>query len=265
MRRTALAALAAAGVLAAAAATAQGASFSSNWAGYVAVPRAHGAGVFTAVSGTWTEPTVTCTGTTSASAFWVGLGGDDENSPGLEQIGTDADCERGGTPSYYAWYELIPAESVNIRIAIHPGDVINGFTSVHGHYVTLHLTDETTHETFKRRRYDHYIDLSSAEWIVEAPSTCTRPGRCAPTALSDFGSIEFANAFATAARHTDPIASRRWHAGSIDMVQAPVHHVDEPPTVVTASPTGKPTRTGGFTVEWHSGVSTGPQFRLRRR
>lgn len=256
MRRAAVAVLAVAGAFAASAAAAAASSFSSNWAGFVAVPRHPGAGVFTAVSGTWTEPTVTCTGAVSASAYWVGLGGDSETSPGLEQIGTDADCERGGKPSYYAWYELIPAESVDIRLAIHPGDVINGFTSVRGHFVTLHLTDETTHQTFKTRRYDRYVDLSSAEWIVEAPSTCTRPGRCSQTTLTDFGTVEFSNAYATAARRTDAIESRRWHASSIDMVQNPAKPVaGEPPAVISASPNGRPTRTGGFSVAWHTGAN----------
>ncbi len=256
MRRAIAVALVLLGALAASAAPAAASSFSSNWAGYVAVPRPHGFGVFTAVSGTWTEPTVTCTGPVSASAFWVGLGGDSETSPGLEQIGTDADCERGGKPSYYAWYELIPAESVNIRLAVHPGDRMDGFVSVRGHFVTLHITDETTQQTFKRRRYDRYIDLSSAEWIVEAPSTCTRPGRCSPTALTDFGTVEFSSAYATAARRTDAIGSRRWHASSIDMVQTPTKPRNgEPPTVISASPTARPTRGGAFSVTWHSGES----------
>ena len=88
---------------------------SSNWAGYALTGM-----TFSAVSGTWVQPTADCsaasTGTT-ASAFWVGLGGDSDSSTALEQTGTEADCLAGGTARYTAWYELVPASSV--RVGLH--------------------------------------------------------------------------------------------------------------------------------------------------
>jgi Peptidase A4 family len=62
------------------------ANVSSNWAGYAVagpVPASGAAVSYRAVSGTWVQPTATCTpGKATYSAFWVGLGGFAETSPG---------------------------------------------------------------------------------------------------------------------------------------------------------------------------------------
>ncbi len=79
---------------------------SSNWAGYAVTGQ-----TFKTVSGTWVQPTANCsasTAETTASAFWVGLGGDSDTSSALEQTGTEADCLANGTTRYTAWYELVP-------------------------------------------------------------------------------------------------------------------------------------------------------------
>src|SRR5262245_58612525 len=53
---------------------------SSNWAGYaVTGPSSTNPVTFTSVTGTWKQPTATCTAAdgASAAAIWVGLGGYD--------------------------------------------------------------------------------------------------------------------------------------------------------------------------------------------
>ena len=57
-------------------------------------------------------------------AIWVGLGGYSLTSQELEQVGTEADCDEHGKPSYYIWYELVPADPVNLKLRIDPGDTI---------------------------------------------------------------------------------------------------------------------------------------------
>ena len=71
---------------------------STNWSGYAVESPSQ----FTEVTGTWVEPTASCTtsGHTYA-AFWVGLDG--YNSKSVEQLGTDSDCTKANSPSYYAW------------------------------------------------------------------------------------------------------------------------------------------------------------------
>ena len=55
------------------------------------------------------------------AAIWVGLGGYTVGSNALEQTGTAADCNGAGKATYYAWYELVPASSVTLKLKIFPG------------------------------------------------------------------------------------------------------------------------------------------------
>ena len=106
------------------------ADISSNWSGYVAAgpgstaTTASPAMAYTDVTGQWVEPRAACVpGSPSSVAIWVGLGGYSESSNDLEQAGTSADCGPNGSPSYYAWYELVPANSVTIKtLQVFPGD-----------------------------------------------------------------------------------------------------------------------------------------------
>src|SRR3954468_5729273 len=165
----ALAALAAAPTApAAAAATAE---TSSNWAGY-AVSKS---GVkYRRVSATWIQKPVDCSAAgRTFSAYWVGLGGLSESSQALEQIGTDADCTSGGRATYSAWYELVPAAAVDIRsLPVRAGDKLAATGDLRGHTVNLRLTNVTRKQTFKKPLTAAQVDVSSAEWIVEAPSLC---------------------------------------------------------------------------------------------
>ena len=86
-----LATLSVAAAAAALASTASAATtdVSANWAGYVTsgVDAVTGAAKsFTAVSGTWVQPAASCADGPTASAFWVGLGGNSEGSQALEPV-----------------------------------------------------------------------------------------------------------------------------------------------------------------------------------
>src|SRR4051794_4592539 len=138
------------GLLAAAAAAAPAAaaesSTSSNWAGY-AVMRD---GVrFARASGAWTMPRVDCsTLDTRWSAVWVGLGGYDDDSPALEQIGTEADCDSSGRAQYSTWFELVPDVAHGAHLRVHPGDRLAASVTVMGHRARLRLSNRTTGHAF---------------------------------------------------------------------------------------------------------------------
>ncbi len=168
---------------------------STNWAGYVA----SSPGVtFRHVSATWTMPAVTCeVGTRSYEASWVGLGGYHTTSPALEQIGTESDCSRSGTPIYSAWYELVPSASATIRMKLLPGDVMSASVTVKGKSVRVRLTDVTRNTVFTKTMRAAVIDLTSADWIVEAPSSCNRSG-CVALPLANFGTESFTQLSSTA-------------------------------------------------------------------
>jgi hypothetical protein len=192
-------------------------------AGYaVAAPEGAPAASFTNVSGAWIQPAATCTpGAPTYSAFWVGVGGDSPTSQALEQVGTEADCSATGGVTYRVWYELVPAAPVTIKLPLKAGDGIAASVAVSGASVSIHITNVTQQKrTFAKRlaMTSPAPDLSSAEWVAEAPSTCTRTGNCTVLPLADFGGVTFVVAKATAEGHTGTISDPAWSATAVSLV-----------------------------------------------
>jgi hypothetical protein len=168
------------------------AEVSANWSGDVVTGDST---TYTSVTATWREPTVTCNPSDAGagSAFWVGLGGYSQSSQALEQVGTSSDCDAStGLPSYYAWYELVPAGSVTIKtLKIRAGDLVTTSVNVlDGTTIELQVIDRTRGTRFTTEKPFATPDLSSAEWIAEAPSDCSQY-RCRQIPLANFGSIQF--------------------------------------------------------------------------
>jgi hypothetical protein len=164
-----------------------GSSTSTNWSGYVLTG---GTGAFSSVSSSWTEPAASCSSGTQYAAFWVGLDGYNSNS--VEQTGTDSDCS-GGTPDYYGWYEMYPADPVYFTNPVAPGDSLSASVTVSGTSYTLTLTDSTQGWTQTENESGSYAD-SSAEVITEAPSSSQ-----GPLPLADFGTISYSASAANGA------------------------------------------------------------------
>ncbi|MET9223769.1 G1 family glutamic endopeptidase [Streptomyces sp. NPDC088197] len=159
-------------------------STSSNWAGYAAT-----GSTFTSVSASWVQPSVTCTGATTYSSFWIGLDGDGSNS--VEQTGTEADCS-GGRAVYSSWYEMYPAYPVNYSNAVSPGDHFTSTVSTNGSgSFTLTLSDTTKNWTKTTKKTLQGASLASAEIIAEAPSSST-----GVLPLAHFSTASFTNATA---------------------------------------------------------------------
>jgi len=192
-------------------------STSSNWAGY-AIHHSHV--TFREVVGAWTQPTLSCTpGVSSYSAYWVGLGGYSTNSNALEQIGTEADCSMSGAARMSAWYELVPAPSRSLKLTVHAGNTLAANVSVTGHRVRLSLDDVTTHKTAVKTLNASELDVTSAEWIAEAPSECVSSNSCQTLPLADFGSTNFSFAFAqTSTGIEGTISNRSWSSTRITLV-----------------------------------------------
>jgi len=189
---------------------------SSNWAGY-AVTSSATPTTFTSVSGSWTQPTATCTaGSPAYSAFWVGLGGFSDGAQALEQTGTEVDCAVDGSATYSAWYELVPAAPVKLKLAVQPGDSISAGVSVSGRTVTVRVTDVTRRRAVTKKLKMTAPDLTSAEWIAEAPSACSNFG-CRPLPLTNFGTISFTGASATGNGHTGAIGDAAWTATAVTL------------------------------------------------
>jgi hypothetical protein len=194
----------------------------SNWAGYVVASSAATKTSFSGVSGSWTQPPVHCqAGFPSHSAFWVGLGG--YSGEHLEQTGTSADCSASGQATYYAWYELVPAAEVLVKMTVQPGDRFSAHVAVSGDTVTISLADLTRHATFSKRLQMSSPSVSSAEWIAEAPSRCLSSSSkdCHILSLADFGSVTFTGASASAGGRTGSITSGLGQVSALKLEAAP--------------------------------------------
>jgi hypothetical protein len=195
---------------------------SENWSGYV-VGGSTDEGAsrsFKSVTGSWVQPAAKCersSGSTYA-AFWAGLGGAGDREA-LEQDGTEVNCSATGRASYYAWYELVPHAPVKVDLAVHPGDRMTATTTVAGHEVTESIVNDTTGQTFTRTLTMADPDISSAEWIAEAPSQCTASASdCTPLALSDFGKVTFTSATATDSDgHVGSISDSDWQTAAVTL------------------------------------------------
>jgi hypothetical protein len=142
-----------------------GSVISDNWSGYAVTGHVDSV---TAVAGSWVVPMATCDGAgekNTGASFWVGIDG--YTTATVEQTGTDSDCSKG-FPMYYAWYEFVPAEGVEIlSIAVQPGDVMTASVTYDGAEFTATITDERTSETFSISKARPGAQRSSAEWIAE--------------------------------------------------------------------------------------------------
>jgi hypothetical protein len=242
---------------------------SANWAGYVATATpptasdpAPAPAQFTDVTGTWTQTKATCTGReTTSSALWVGLGGVDETSQGLEQLGTEADCSAAGIATYSAWYELLPADPVKLSIRIRPGDRVTAAVLSVGPQIVLSLKDLTRHTRFgKRLPSVDPLDLGSAEWIAEAPAACSAGGRrCRIVPLTNFGTVTFSRAAAIECGHPGTISDPSWSATQVSLVPNGMRAPSGAGASNThgASPSGLSPDGRSFSVAWQRTPAAG--------
>jgi hypothetical protein len=200
---------------------------------------------FTAVSASWTVPTVTCqAGATSWAAQWPGIG----DGTSVEQDGTETDCF-SGIPTYWAWYEMYGDPAVNNGYAVPlpgssypvaPGDAMTGSVSLSGTTWLLTLADTTQNWTFATQIASPTPGLSqgSAEWMVEDPDGCSP--QC--QTLAQYSPVQFSHATATANGLTGPISS----------FPLTVMEIDQNSTQLATS--GPLNATGdGFTDTWLAG------------
>ena len=214
------------------------ASYSTNWSGYATYQTAT---TFTDVKGSWVEPSVTCSSKSAQyAAFWVGLDGYNSNS--VEQIGTDSDCNGRNRPVYYAWYEMYPEYPVNLSMAVHPGDTMSAEVVTSGSTFTLTITNVTTGATFSTQQAATAA-LTSAEWVAEAPSSCSR-FRCSVLPLANFGTVNFSGSYTTGNGHTGTISDSAWSNDQITMVTSTGTTIKAQPSAL--SPDGT-----AFSVKWN--------------
>ena len=250
-------------------ATASGTSvdISSNWSGYAVTGIGSTANTavtsmsFTDVTGTWKQPAVTCTpGRTTSAAIWVGLGGYTIDSNSLEQTGTSADCDGNGKATYYAWYELVPADSVTIKLKIFPGDTVTSSVLIKGTDVLVQVKNRTRHTVFTKHLPMASPDLTSAEWIAEAPSACTA-SFCRTIALTNFGSVTFSKVAALGNGQGGTLNGTGWELTPIQLVPHAHRYFGDANASASSTAGANPVEVspdgGSFTVNWVADATAG--------
>ena len=244
-----------------------GIDVSSNWSGYAVTGVGSTATVastsmtFSDVTGTWTQPAAACTpGQSTSAAIWVGLGGYTVGSNALEQVGTSADCSSSGKATYYAWYELVPATSVTLKLKISPGDVLTATVFIKGTDVLVQVKNRTRHTFFTKHLQMASPDLTSAEWIAEAPSECTVAGFCRTVPLTNFGSVTFTKIAALGNGAGGRLTGPGWEATPIQLVPHARRFFGDVNASATstagASPTNVSADGSAFTVNWVADATT---------
>jgi hypothetical protein len=238
-------------------------TLSSNWAGYAV----HRSGVkFQKVSAAWQQPSAKCTrGDRTYSAIWVGLGGYSETSQALEQIGTEIDCTSQGKATSSAWFELVPAASRPIHVGLKPGDHLTASVVVTGHTVRVALHDLTTKRQFVKTLHPSVVDISSAEWILEAPSDCTSANSCQTLPLANFGSAGFSQARVQSTRgHVGAVSDSSWNTTRVLLRPGSREFVNNSAYAGAATPSALRVGGSAFSISY-STVSSSPSSSVATR
>jgi hypothetical protein len=206
---------------------------------------------FSAVSASWTVPTLTCPpgGANTFVAEWSGIGG----GTSVVQDGTSGGCFAGAISS--AWYELLGDSNVNggfmvelnpSQYPVAPGDVMTSAISISGSTWTLKLTD-ATHPwsfTFSTPNTSPGLNQATAEDVVESQASGGAFG------LSNFGAIDFTGATADLDGQAGPISA--FHPVALDMTNSPVVSGTTNGYTIRAAP-GPLDPTGeDFTETWYA-------------
>lgn len=168
------------GVIRVAKGSSPGGNQSNNWFGYNLGSLERGGTMFHSISGNWSVPRASLhtKDQNENSSTWVGIGGGcvdtscvvgDET---LIQAGTEQDVAANGTPSYSAWWEVIPAPSITIsNMTVNAGDHMSVSlveSSPNPEVWTIKVSDTSRNETFIQT-VPYSSSHATAEWIEETP------------------------------------------------------------------------------------------------
>jgi len=187
-------------------------TFSYNWSGYADTSSTKGA--FSAVAGKWTTPSVKCTAEDMITSEWVGIDGWGDRT--VEQDGTLDWCFEGHA-TYFTWYEMYPAATVEVGRSLHPGDQVAASVTRKATSYTLSLTDSThAADSFTKKATcaaSTCLDIS-AEWVAERPEFATTG--FAP--LASYGKWSVGDGTVTSGAKAGTISS--FHPLDINMVDS---------------------------------------------
>lgn len=172
-------------------------AYSTNWSGYVV--NTAGTPQVTAIWARWNVPTISSASPMPAySSDWIGIGGYYGDNT-LIQTGTEQGISSGGSTTYDAWYELIPAAEV-VVFAVSPGDLMTASIQYQGsNSWSVSTQDVTNGHSWNNggNKLTYTSTFYSAEWIHEATSLCYPIIGCTVQKLTKTSEVSFTDAKAT--------------------------------------------------------------------
>jgi hypothetical protein len=204
---------------------------SNNWSGYIVT-----GGPFTAAAGTFNVPNVTAGTSDTDTSQWVGIDGVDNSN--LIQAGVDESVQ-GGSVTDFAWWEILPAPATVIpTLVINPNDHVTVaiVRQADGNWL-IQIQDTTDHESW-HTAVAYSGPLSSAEWILEAPTN------------ADTNNLEPLGPYSPPVTFTNLALA----GPASTLLEAVMYD----PTYTTAISTPSPLSTSGFTVAYGSTQPPGP-------
>jgi hypothetical protein len=157
-----------------------------NWSGYIVAADSNQPRAITGATTTITVP-VLSKEMEGKSAIWVGVGGANDDNH-LIQAGVEANQNKNG-PEYYAWYELFPEPQTRILMSVRAGDNITISLQLLNSQWNVTINNLTAGQNFTTSaKYES--SMSSAEWILEAPTVCETSG-CTIASLPRFDIVTF--------------------------------------------------------------------------
>jgi hypothetical protein len=155
----------------------------------------------------------------------------------------------------------VPAASVTLKLKIFPGDKISSTVLVTGTDVLVQVKNRTRHTVFTKHLQMATPDLTSAEWIAEAPSECTVTGFCRTVPLTNFGSVTFSKVAALGNGQGGTLSGPGWEPTPIQLIPrsrrffGDVNNASASSTA-GASPANLAADGSAFTVNWLADATT---------
>ncbi|WP_068468763.1 G1 family glutamic endopeptidase [Candidatus Protochlamydia phocaeensis] len=192
---------------------------STNWSGYVAATNLQNPapGSVSAIAGIWLVPTLAPTPNNAYSAIWVGIDGYSNGT--VEQIGTGHDWVNGAQDNY-AWFEMYPNPMHEIiGFPVNNNDLIGAISQYIGNGVfqlsIFNYTKGVSAVIPTNFTIAPSAQRSSAEWIVEAPSSSQ-----GVLPLANFRFAAMVNCVAIINGVLGPINNPLWQSDVLYMIQS---------------------------------------------
>jgi Peptidase A4 family len=220
--------------------------YSGNWSGYLTLPKTGKASAFRYVQASYTVPSVNCGVTPTAFVYnWVGLDGDTDGT--VEQDGVGSYCI-GGSPEYFAWYEMFP-QGLQLQFYLNAGDAVNSsvyYNSSTKEY-SLTLTDLTSGQTFSTNQAcptGYTCNNSTAEVITEGYPSGSYGG------VADFGLEQFDNIWVTStAGHHGLLTDSTWNTD--ESIAEGASGIDTEPNAIYAASVPASPLLSAYSDQWY--------------